>query len=85
MLHLFVIRRQRHRHRVDAVFQHIQLAQHKAFHPAVELSPADAVNRVDHVTDRPRHIAHQAPAEDQRNADAEQHHHARDENFFVLL
>ena len=85
VLHLFVIGRQRHRHRVDAVFQHVQLAQHKPFHTAVELSPANAVNRVNHVADGTRHVAHQAPAEDQRNADAEQHHHAGNEDLFVLL
>ena len=85
VLHLFVIRRQRHGHRVDAVLQHVQLTQHKPFHPAVELAAADAVNRINHVADGARHVAHQAPAEDQRNANAEQHHHARDKNFFVLL
>ncbi len=80
-----MIGRQRHRHRVDAVFQHIQLAQHKSFHAAVELAAADTVNGVDHITDRPRDVAHQSPAENKRDANAEQHHHAGDENFFVLL
>ena len=85
MLHLFVIGRQRHGHRVDAVFQHIQLAQHKTFYAAVELSPADAVNSIDHIADGARYVAHQAPAEDQCNTNTEQHHHARDKNLFVLL
>ena len=85
VLHLFVIGRERHGHRVNAVFQHIQLAEHKALHAAVELPPADAVNRIDHVANRPCHIAHQTPAKDQRNADTKQHHDGRNEDFFILL
>ena len=85
MLHLFMIRRQRHRHGVDPVFQHIQFAEHKTFHAAIKLAPADAVNGIHHVANRPGHVAHQSPAKDQRDADAEQHHHAGDEDLFVLL
>ena len=85
MLHLFVVGRQRHGHGVDTVFQHIQLAEHKAFDAAIKLAPADAVNGVHHIADRPGHVAHQPPAEDQRNTDTEQHHHAGDKDFFVLL
>ena len=85
VLHLLMVRRQRHGHRVDAVFQHIQLAEHKALDPTVQLPAADAVDGIDHIADRAGDVAHQAPAEDQRNADAEQHHHAGDENLFVLL
>ncbi len=85
MLHLLMVGRQRHSHRVDAVFQHIQFAEHKAFDAAVELAPADTVNGINHVADRAGHIAHQAPAENQRNTDTKQHHHRGDKNFPVLL
>ena len=85
MLHLFVVGRQRHGHGVDTVFQHIQLAEHKAFDAAIKLAPADAVNGIHHIADRPGHVAHQPPAEDQRNTDTEQHHHAGDKDLFVLL
>lgn len=85
VLHLFVIGGQRHRHRVDAVFQHIQLAEHKALDAAVELSAANAVNGIDHVANRPGHIAHQPPAENQRDTDAEQHHDAGDKHLLILL
>ena len=76
VLHLLVVGRQRHRHRVNAVFQHIQLAEHKTFNAAIQLAAADAVNGVDHITNRSGHVAHQAPAENQRNADTKQHHDA---------
>ena len=85
MLHFLMIGGQRHGHRIDAVFQHIQLAKHKAFNAAIELPSSDAVNGIDHIANRPRDILHQPPAEDQRNTDTEQHHHAGDENLFVLL
>lgn len=58
VLHLFVISRQRHCHRVDTVFQHIQLTKHKSFHPAVELPATDAVDGIHHVANRTGYIAH---------------------------
>ena len=64
VLHLLMVGRQRHGHRVNAVFQHIQFAEHKTLDPAVQLSAADAVDGVDHIADRPGDVAHQAPAED---------------------
>ncbi|MNS88806.1 hypothetical protein D3C72_1227970 [compost metagenome] len=85
MLHLFVIGRQRHCHRVDAVFEHIQLAEHKPFDAAIELPATYTVDGVHHIANRAGDVTHQTPAENQRNADTEQHHDAGDENFFVLL
>ena len=58
VLHLFVISSQRHCHRVDTVFQHIQLAEHKSFHPAVELPATDAVDGIHHIANRTGYIAH---------------------------
>ena len=85
MLHLFVVGRQRHGHGVDAVFQHIQFAEHKPFDATVELAATNTIDGIHHIADRPGDVAHQAPAEDQRDADTEQHHDAGDENLFVLL
>ena len=42
----------------NRLFQHIQLAEHKSFHPAVELPATDAVDGIHHVANRTGYIAH---------------------------
>ena len=76
VLHLFVIGRQRHCHRINTVLKHVQLAEHKPLHPAVQLAAADTVYRVNHIANRPGDIAHESPAENERNTDTEQNHQA---------
>lgn len=85
LLHLFVIGGERHRHRVDAVLQHVQLAEHVALHAAVELAAADAVDGVHHVADRAGHVAHQAVSEQDGDAHAQQQQQGGDEHLFILL
>ncbi|MNT37515.1 hypothetical protein D3C72_1736540 [compost metagenome] len=76
---------QRHRHRVDAVFQHLQLAEHKAFYPAIQLAAADTVDGVDHIADRAGDVAHQAVGKQNGNTHTQQQQQGRNEHLFILL
>ena len=85
MLHLFVIGGQRHRHRVNAVFQNAEFSQHVALNAAVELAATDAVNGGDHIADRAGNIAHQAISKQHGKTEAEEQHQRGNKHLFVLL
>ena len=85
LLHLLVIGRQGDGHRVNPIFQHIQLAQHLAFHAAIELATANLIHRMHHVGNWHGDYTHQAIGEHAGDNQAEHQHAQGRTNFLVLL